>query len=395
MASFEYDILTGVITPDTSDLYDETVTDYKNSLGDNLDISPETPQGRLIEAETNLKDNVINFNVLNANMINPSLAYGSFLDSICALTQCERIGATRSSVLATIGGVSGTVINSGSRATTTNGDDFYLENDVTIPVSGSINALFLSEETGAIPCALNTLTKITDGVIGWETIDNDFVATLGADKESDLDLKKRRKQTLYTGSSMIANIKTNLLNTDNVQSVYVNENTSSSVVTIDGVEYQPHSVYCCVYGGDDYEVAYAIYEKKSGGCAYTGGKTVTVYDEISGQPSDVKFSRPDLVYLDCKVTVVANNTVTDVTTSVKEAISDYQLGNIYNVSGLNIGDDVSPFEIASAVSYAVNGIYVSKVEIALEGDTLGTTTIEMNSSELARIPSSNINVVIS
>mgnify|MGYP006974687605 CR=1 FL=1 len=45
---YSYINSSGVIVPDTEDLQSEVEQEYKDTFGEDLDVTPETPQGRLI-----------------------------------------------------------------------------------------------------------------------------------------------------------------------------------------------------------------------------------------------------------------------------------------------------------------------------------------------------------
>lgn len=92
-----------------------------------MNTTAGTPQGRLITAETAARANVVRTNSLTANMFNINLAYGKALDALGAMFGLYREGATSSSVLATITGVSGTVIPANSQASTAKGVVFTLK----------------------------------------------------------------------------------------------------------------------------------------------------------------------------------------------------------------------------------------------------------------------------
>jgi len=69
-------------------------------------------------------------------------------------------------------------------------------------------------------------------------------------------------------------------------------------MNLGGVPLPPNSLYVAVVGGTDSDVAQAIWNKKSPGCAYyPGNTTVTVYDDAvqypsPGVPYQVVFQRP-------------------------------------------------------------------------------------------------------
>jgi len=78
--------------------------------------------------------------------------------------------------------------------------------------------------------------------------------------------------------------------------VYAMDNDTDASVTTLGVTLSAHSVYVAAVGGTDLDVATAIFNKKSGGCAYVGNTSVTVQDTDgydTPYPSKVvKFTRP-------------------------------------------------------------------------------------------------------
>lgn len=395
MADYRYyDLVTtqGVIVPDTADVRADLEAEYKQVFGAELDVTPETPQGRLIEADTMSRMDTIRLNALMANQINPNVATGTFLDAIAALTDCYRNPATQSSVLATLTSSAGTVIPAGSTAKTTADDIFYLENSVTLPVSGSAQGTFLSQDTGPVPAPAGSLITIVDGVIGWETITNDSAAQLGSNVESDRDLRLKRRRTLFTGAGYIGAVESALWRVDNVQGVLVKQNDTGAAVTDDNVTLAAHSIYACVYGGSDTDIALALYKVKTVGAAYNGNTSVTINDPVNGRPYVVKFQRPTVVQIQVEIDGVVTSPIGDLHSAILQAINDYQFGNIANVEGLNVGTDVSPFEMSAAIATQVQGIFITNIKIARVGGTPASGVVEIFANEIARI--SGVNVVI-
>ena len=102
-----YTTQNGVLVPDTADLKSDVEQEFTNALGQGLDLSPETPQGRQIEAETLARKEVLNNNALIANALNPNTSFGVFLDALSALTGTTRRWATHTLVLCTLTGSPG------------------------------------------------------------------------------------------------------------------------------------------------------------------------------------------------------------------------------------------------------------------------------------------------
>ena len=69
--AYNYVNRTGVIVPDTSDIQSDVQDEYRSALGTDLDVSPQTPQGRLIAGETTSRTAVAVNNATLANQIKP------------------------------------------------------------------------------------------------------------------------------------------------------------------------------------------------------------------------------------------------------------------------------------------------------------------------------------
>ena len=145
----------GVIVIDTANVKETVQQEFKEALGETLVLDDSTPQGRLIDMETNARTDVIKNNALIANLFNIKMAFGIALDALGANFGVERVAATSTKVTATITGVDGTVIPAGSQASTQSGFIFYAENNITIPESGTTTAVFLSQQKGEIPCPVH------------------------------------------------------------------------------------------------------------------------------------------------------------------------------------------------------------------------------------------------
>lgn len=115
--AYSYVVAQGVVVPDTADLLAQVQTEWRETLGEDLIVTPDTPQGVMIVAETLARDAVVRNNAALANQINPDLAGGVFLDAIWGLTGGQRLQATRSTIVAAVvAGVPGAVIPQGARA---------------------------------------------------------------------------------------------------------------------------------------------------------------------------------------------------------------------------------------------------------------------------------------
>jgi uncharacterized phage protein gp47/JayE len=360
-------------------------------------VTPDTPQGVLITAETLARDAVLRNNAALANQINPNLAGGVFLDAILALTGSARDPAERSTVSATLAGVPGTVVPAGVIASTAgDGDEFELAIAVEIGIGGTVVGEFQSVEFGPISAGVGALTQIVSGVLGWETVTNTDAAVLGRAEQSDQSARLYRRNTLaLQGQSIAEAITSGLYATEGVKSLSFRENVTDGPLVIDGINLVEHSIYVCVDGGTNEDVAATILRKKSAGADYNGAVTVNVLEEASGQTYAVKFDRPDDVDIQTKVTIKASSSISDPTAAVKEAVLAFANGEIEDEPGFTVGNDVSSFEISGAINRLYPTIYVQKVELSLATPTVWSTDpIAIGLDEIAKIVSGAITVVI-
>jgi hypothetical protein len=396
MADYQYINETGVIVPDTADMLATVQDEFKAVFGDDMPTDAETPQGVLITAETIARTAVVQNNADVANQINPNIAGGVFLRAICALTGLDTDGAARSLVSGvTVTGVSGAILTAGAQAATAAGDLFEVVTTTTIGAGGTATVDFQSVEYGAIPCAANALTVIVTGILGWETVTNPTAAVLGRAAFSDAELRLLRRNTLALQSISTTEAQVSgLYAIEGVKSLKFLENTAATTETVSGISMVAHSVWACIDGGDDTEIATSLAKNKTDGAAWNGAESVVVTNPWSGQDFTVLFDRPTDLPVWVKVTVRVVSAVADPQTSVKDAVLAYAAGEIEGMEGFKVGESVSPFEIAGAVAIEVPGLYVQKVEVSDDGITYVTTEIALAINELASVVVGDITVTV-
>lgn len=397
MAEYQYLTETGVIVPDTAETLETVRSEFRSAFGNDLDVSAETPQGVLITAETQARDSVIRNNADLANQINPNLAGGVFLDAIWQLTGGQRFTATPSYIRnVTLAGVPGTVISAGAIASVgAGGPQFVLTGAVVLDNAGQGVGVFQSVTLGPVAASIGTLNQIVSGVLGWETVTNPYPSELGAAEESDIAARVRRRLTLaLQGVALPEAIVSGVYDLPGVRSLAFRENFNDTPLVIEDVTLSPHSIYVCVDGGLDHEIALMLLRKKSLGCAWNGNTTITVTEPASGQEYDVTFSRPTLKTIFARATVRGGTAFSDVPALVRAAIINYATGGQEGEDGFTVGGDVSAFELASAINRAHPTIYVQNVEISLDGSTYSSAALPITISQIATISASNITVTV-
>lgn len=391
MADYQYIIATGVVVPDTSAIRSEVESEWRAAFGQDLVVTSETPQGAMITIDVESRDGMVRNNAELANQINPDIAGGIFLDAIWALTRGRRRSATRS-VLSGVQfrGIPGTIIPARSVAVVeTTGARFLSSNDLVIGSGGVVTGQMVAESTGPVAAPAGSLTQVASSVLGWEQVNNPTSAALGADRESDIASRKRRRNTLALQSISLAEaIISRVSDVDGVSSMTFRENDTSETQVIDGVTLTPKSVWVCVDGGEETDIATALLASKTGGAAWNGDVLVSLIEPSSGQAYAVRFDRPQELNRLLRITV--KPTTLDAQTIILGAIKSYQDGELDGEDGLVVGEDLSPFEIAGAINEVEPRIFIKKVESSTDGLNWSTSIIDASIDQVFRIVSTQV-----
>lgn len=405
----------GVIVPDTSTVLSEVEADWKALFGEDLDVSPETPQGRFIELQTRTRKFVIESCAAVSNLLNLDRVNGFGLDDLGSLFVLSRKPATQTVTTVILTGANGTVVPAGTRLQTDAGDIFVNDNPWTI-TGGSKAAVdgWHAEQYGEVPCPANTLVNMLDVVPGLESVNNPSAPTLGQELESDNLFRARIKSSqMATSRSVTESIKGALESLSGVKGVFVTDNYDSEYnqgqwvavqKTIDGLVMPPHSVLAVVDGGDEDEIAATLFSKKTLGADYvvsstSGAQIVTreINDNTYNYTvvQEVRFARPVLEDVAITVSVKRQGyTGTDLEGDVKAAVLAMADGDIPGIDPITLGASVSPFEIASAVSARIPEIFVSGVTLAKGSATQEPETIDFGIGHKANITAANITVEV-
>jgi hypothetical protein len=382
---YTYQLTTGLVVPDTAEIQTDVQAEYSNTFGTDLNVtSPSTPQGLLINAETQARVAVVDNNAALANQINPSFAGGVFLDALLGFMGAQRIPASNSRVNCTIVGSFGTIIPVGSLAVDVANNQWETLETVTIPLSGTLtDVIFSAVDTGAITVTATQLNKIVSNLLGWDTVSNPASNYLtGVATQSDAQARQYRINTLYLQSNGLAgSVISALTALVGVKSLSFLENTVASTQTIKGVVMTANSIYVCIEGGNNGDVAACLTATKSAGCGYSNSASGTPVSypyvvPLSGQTINVLFDRPDIIQIGVELTVILNTPIQDYITTLTQAILDYAAGQVSGLAGLKVGGNVSPFEIAAAVGIQYPGAYVTNLLISNLTPVImnGTTT---------------------
>lgn len=258
----------------------------------------------------------------------------------------------------------------------------------------SVSSLGLvqAEQPGPIEALANSLTKIETQVVGWQAITNPVDLTLGRETETDEELRDRLiNAKSRSGSATFDAVATRVLEIDNVDSVSIIENATS---TTDGGGRPPHSYEVIVVGGEDQDVGDSIWDTKPAGIQTYGNTSVQTTD-FGGNFQTVFFSRPAPVYIHVQIEYTLYDEET-FPLEGEQAIADTVLafGN-----ALESGNDVIARRFIGPIYSAVEGledVFVKVDSTTNPGDTptdLQDKTIPIAENQFADFDSTRITVV--
>ena len=398
----------GVIVPNTEDILSNVQQEYKDIFGEDLSVEESTPQGRLIEMEVASRKGCLSLNALIANMLNPSKAFGSFLDSYGALFDVIRQGALPTVVYCKLSGVPGTIIPSGSQAQDTQGNVYVIAGETTIGEQGFVYVNFSNIKTGAIPCLAGSLNVILTPIQGWEGITNDSIGTLGYDIESDAEyrIKIDKSKTKYSQGA-VASIEGELYSIDGLKSYYIYENPDGINKTHaddpripEGETSLAHSIFVWVYGANEkgsfyQEVANALVNKKSAGCGYSyvqNGNYVHTITSDNGQIAIFNTAQPLPIYINVSVKNISYQ-CDNLLSEISSLLQNYFAGNLENQKGIQIGQEISAFELSNIISSNLS-VKVDMLTIGTSSSNLSSNPISVPKSQIATVSPQNITITI-
>ena len=332
---------TGFDVTEIDDLREQIASEWQEAFKEKdrplLNTDPETPQGQIIDSQVatvNQKDSEV---LYLAQQFDPRTAEGRFQDALAEIYFIKRKPAINSYAMCTINGRAGTQIDAGALIESEiDGTQWSLDQNIIIPVSETITAKFTCLTDGAISASSGTLTKIVTTVTGWDTVTN-ATAIVGSLEESQSAFEQRRKDSVSLNARSTVNaVYANVAQCDGVIAVYAVDNKKNISETIDNYTLTPHSIFVSVIGGENEDIAKAIYNNLSAGCDYNGNTSVDITNEYSGAVETVKFYRPDVFNIFVKVQIQNSASLqNDYENIVKQAVYN----NFYGLDSTKINNE--------------------------------------------------------
>lgn len=348
----------GITLPSEQAVLDGAQLDIDQAFGGGLNPTLNTPQGQMATSfAAVVNDKNAQFAYM-ANQMDPAFNSGRFQDGIARIYFITRKPAIATTVQAVCTGGQGVSIPAGSLARAADGNVYTCTEGGTIDQTGSITLTFACNVLGPVSCPANSLNQVYRAIPGWDTINNPTDGTLGQNTESRAEFEERRAQSVAlnarnTDEAVLGAV----LDVANVLDAYVIDNEQSTTQTKGGVLLNANALYVAVSGGDDLDVATAIWKKKPPGTPYyTGGNTTVA---VTGSPDlyvpplpiwNVTFLRPPPLPVLFAISMLNNPQVpSDAVAQIKTAIIAAFAGSDGGTRA-RIGSTIVALRFASAIT---------------------------------------------
>lgn len=390
------------------------------SIDSQWNIRPESIDGSAISINSEMFANLDDEIGLAYSSCDPDTASGQSLINLSAISGVPRKLGTYSTATVSLTGVSGAVVNAGSKVRNkSTGTLWSTTAQVTIPSNVTVTC----DERGSQTAGAGELSVIATPVGGWQAVTNSNAAALGRDDESIAELRVRRNNSVSKpGTNQIDNIYGEIASLDGITHLKTDENYGKST---DSNGLEPNSEIVIVSGGDSQDIADALARKKNPGCGLNKGNgtfsgqvvvqtTTPIEDytadngkviQIGGSPFEAVFFRASLksVYVSVSVKKTGNIDNGTLIERIKNYIIEYWNATLFSGESVN-GFDKTGFEIGQDVP--AGRLYTPcQKAIAEEGYTLDIKVGDSSSptgvivnigyQELATISESQIVVTIS
>jgi hypothetical protein len=252
--------------------------------------------------------------------------------------------------------------------------------------------IYYAEETGAVYVPERSLSEIVSNVSGLSAVVNYAQGSTGRGAESDAELRRniRRRQIRSSGNEVAIQNAIEAVNDVEYAAVYSNR----TEVEVSGRP--PNCFESLVVGGDDQEIAQAIFDAGPAGIQAFGNVLVQVQD-IKGNLWPIGFSRPVNRYIWMKIIITKYDEEefpVDGLDQVQDQIQEWATAN------LGVGVDVL-YQRFNLPIYEVPGISMATIKIAVTAiltppaaSAYTATNIPISEMQIARVDKSRIEVTL-
>lgn len=354
-------------------------------FGQEIDLSSDTMDGQHLGIFSEAIGDLDELAELVWQSFDPDLASGASLSRIAKISGIERSQGSYSVAELTLTGKPQALIPKGSVVTNENGSlKFFTVADVKIGLTGTTTVNAIPENMGPVLAPADTLTSIRTPLYGWDSVTNVNPASIGKNRETDQQLRLRRRDSVNKGNrNMTEALWAALSDLDGVVDVAVIENNTN---VNNNIGMPPHSIQAVVKGGDDKQIARTIWTSKTGGTEVVGSTVASITD-LTGSMQDIKFTRPSIVEVKVKVNITpragwSHKTAIQIRNAIFEFIN----------SENRIGESLVPGTLFTPLMM-IGGFSINKIFLARKGFQYAEETIDIGFSESVIVDINDIEIV--
>lgn len=280
----------------------------------NLNFALNTPQGQLSSSWAAAVGNAQDVFCFYTTQTDPAYAQGRMQDAIGRIYFMERNGAQPTVLQIRCNGAAGTAIPTGQNAASVvdpAGNIYVCQQSGTISGLGYVILPFAAVVPG--PLSVPVTVGIFAAIPGW---DSAIVSSgvVGTNTETAAQFEQRRQASVEANAvGVIGAIIGAVAKVQGVIDYFGISNDTASPVTVNGVTIAANSMYICVAGGTEINIAQAILSKKPPGIPMTGNTTVTAYDNnplyATPIPYTIKYQIPSDLQVMFAVNIVSSGNV--------------------------------------------------------------------------------------
>lgn len=386
MAYFKpYIDASGYHYPTYNDIRDDMIDHFRQIYGQDIYLGNDSQDYQMISIFALKIYDTFQAVELDYNNRSPKTAIGTALDALVKINGLTRKKASYSTVQVTLTGEPGTRVIGGV-VRGLNNVQWSLPYRVDIGSSGTVTVTATCRKIGAVGATVGSVTGIVMPTKGWISVTNPEQAVLGQPVETDVQLRARQTISVANPSrTVLESTKGAIAAVSGVTRYSVLEN-DTNLTDSNGIP--GHSISAIVEGGNDMDIAKAIYLRKSPGCGTYGTTTVPVLN-TENVPTNINFFRP--IYKKVAVQVRVKK-LTGYTKEVEAAIINYVK---YYLQILAIGQSVYLSSIWAVAARAIADITnptfsVVEVKLGIAGSNPTVANIPISFNQVAQYNSCTV-----
>lgn len=368
----------GLNIPTYQEILDDLIEKTKSIYGQDIYIGPDSQDYQFLSIFALKTYDIMQLLQLVYNNRSPSTAIGTALASIVKLNGISKKTETYSTCPVVLTGTAFTQIKNGVIEDIT-GYKWSLPAVITLGNDSTATVTATCQVPGPIVANPGDINVIVTPTYGWTSVTNTTSATPGSYAETDSELRSRQAMSVSLSSiTVLDSLRSAISAVATVSRSEVYQNDTNDT---DANGLSPHSIAIVVDGGDDIDIANAIFLKKSPG-VYTQGTTSVEIVDSYGQANIIRFYRLTPVGIEVVINVKKLTGYTDqTTTEIKSKIASF-------LNTLKIGVDVSISSLWGAALSAMPSLTnpsfsITGLTAAAHGSPLGSNDISIAFNEAA------------